>query len=545
MSKSESLHLDAIGAQKALQTINNSLTKAARLKQQGVVERALEMGADPNCTDAFGLTVLHLASKSNDIRMIEMLIRHGARVNNTGQIGISAIGSAALSGHIQALELLSSHELDLEPSQDQSQGILELTLSLGQFEVSQWLMDHGSDVECVDRFGSSLLMRMILKNNHQAANLLALNAACVDDDVMSLVRKKEFTGNINIFKTYHRPGHIVYRLHYWQSPEDVSSLQVEQIEEIGDIWDDDVQHPTDVTTQEATKQTRIGLEKLKNAITQTKQKAQVLIGDLRGFGVYPKSFDVARKTHQFLKLLQDGHFVKACELLGNNAAKIDINSRAIQAMTALQLLVLAMIQRGPRQTEYQKTLSITEDVVLEIVQKMQAKGIDRSHSCARFSDTGNTVLHELINNGWSKLCFELIKLPAFKMMINLSNYDLDRPLHLSVKNRCVDLMAPLVKAGGNINAFNRSGDTPLHLAADMLEFACAETAIWLGANVYLPTKEGVTIEQIMARNKDKSDALRGLVHAQKTINASKSIFSFNNPLCGAVRLQQNMPKKSS
>ena len=77
-----------------------------------VVERLLEVGANPNQRSKNGITALMLASGHGHVAVVEALLAAGANVNKTDRYGATALLRARDNGHVDVVALLEDAAAD-------------------------------------------------------------------------------------------------------------------------------------------------------------------------------------------------------------------------------------------------------------------------------------------------------------------------------------------------------------------------------------------------------------------------------------------------
>ena len=131
---------------------NTALLLATAHGLLDIVELNLARGADPQCTDNFGKTPLHLAAILGHVQMVELLMKHGADINATiASTFETPLHLAVIEGHLAVIKYLvdcrdaSSTEIDLyqsiaeQPSYHQwSKGLLSAD---GRNKYFVWEMD--------------------------------------------------------------------------------------------------------------------------------------------------------------------------------------------------------------------------------------------------------------------------------------------------------------------------------------------------------------------------------------------------------------------
>ena len=551
--------------QQTQEALNAALLSGARSKRLDVVEKALEMGADANASDSFGLTPMHMAASANNVRMIQVLMRHGGAPFAIGANGISPFYAAVISGRIDAMKLLGAHCLDLESQRLGGKGSLEMALVARKFDVAQWLIDHGADVNATDSFGDSLLARMIGMQHAEAILVLlgsgvrispcAIHAASVLGD-LDLMAGLQTSLRLQQLQVAQLPETQKAQMLRGLRPADgrgsgarrpalPQRQKIESFEDAEGLEGDDEACQDDrwrdrlgLGEQVAGNQTgRLVASWRANASRALSSLAAGLAG-LRHWGVRRR---VASQTQAFFEAMQQNRPHEAMTLLGSG--EVDLRAydgRGLNVFQSWVVMVTGMC--APlKGHEFDGHMTSEQVACAMLAQALSDRVTERKPLAARFIESGNTILHELIARGHAQFSMHMLSVDAVRMHVNASNDDLSRPLHLAAKTQDPHLMSALVNAGANMNAYDRAGHTPLQVSTFMLDQRCAETAIALGANIRLTTRHGLSLDEILDQRTDQSDALRAVLNARRAIDTAKSIFSNGHPLAGVAKARGGMP----
>lgn len=529
--------------------VNANLLLGARFGRLEVVERALAQGADVNTSDAFGLSAMHFAAQANDARLVHILVCHDASIHHAYGIGLSPFFSAAVHGRLDSMKLLAHYSLDLDYSLNSADGLLENLLDAGSHQIAEWLIDQGADTECNDARGSRLITRMIEARNDSAAILLLQSGVYLDHGQLS------FVGKMGLDKLM--PFTFDSTNNSENSSDRKSSRATKQT---NFLFDDAVDNGllldmenhiekenTDTEVSFFTVWKKSYLKKNK-IICRSLGGVQKYLGRLQKFSVHMiRSINFERHlcklepslTSRFISLLMQKRVDEAYVFISENIDFVDLNEISTPRYNVLQSLV-SLASSNDISTDSlssDKRSASPHDALLNIFKIVNSKNVDRKIIFSRYSNSGNTILHELIDNGHIFLVVQLLQLQMIKSMINFSNFALSRPVHLAVSCNSPALISALVAAGANINAYDRDGNTPLHLGLLTNNQLCSEQIIESGANVYLKTRNGISIEQLLMKFKGEKQNLSDMIYARKAADMSKSIFSFNNPMAQIVKGQ--------
>ncbi len=152
------------------------LLLALRLGWPRLATRLLELGADPNQTDARGLTPLHVATALGTTDIVPILLRHGAQPALRAGDGQTALGVALASGKRDLATWLDWRGWP-HPGRPLHARDLASAAIMGDADAVQRLLDIGFDVDARDAQGCTALLRAA-GGGHEAvvARLLAAGA---------------------------------------------------------------------------------------------------------------------------------------------------------------------------------------------------------------------------------------------------------------------------------------------------------------------------------------------------------------------------------
>lgn len=149
------------------EAINAAAFGAAKVRDWDQVEKLLERGADVNAQDTDGKTLLIWSiawpdsNNGTDLAAPKMLIQHGANINYRmpncvpcarPALGVPTVAGftplhyAAWSGDKPLAALLVEAGAHLEIQDDAGRPPLYAAIDLGQYDVAQYLIEHGASV---------------------------------------------------------------------------------------------------------------------------------------------------------------------------------------------------------------------------------------------------------------------------------------------------------------------------------------------------------------------------------------------------------------
>jgi len=132
-------------------------------------------------TDTLGRTVMMLASRAGQDKVVEILAAKGASLEARDNEGKTAIIHAAQTGKAQAARILLDNGADVNARDRNGVTALMAATESGSLEVMKILLDRGAKIRAVDRKeGWNALMLAARKNNKDALELLLERGARPD-----------------------------------------------------------------------------------------------------------------------------------------------------------------------------------------------------------------------------------------------------------------------------------------------------------------------------------------------------------------------------
>lgn len=107
---------------------------------------ALEAGADVNVRSTRGTTVLTIAARAEDMRMLNLLLEHGADVHLTSPGEGNALIAAGRRGQVHAVAALIERGASVNEIVPGQGTPLAASVRTGHFHVVKYLVEHGADV---------------------------------------------------------------------------------------------------------------------------------------------------------------------------------------------------------------------------------------------------------------------------------------------------------------------------------------------------------------------------------------------------------------
>jgi len=150
-------------------------------EEDKIFKRLLSLGADVTLGDNSGVTPLMMACLLNNPDYALALIHHGACINSHDIHGRSTVYRAR---SIETVSLLLEHGVDLQTVDKFRQSVLCQNLLVSDLDCVEYLIHKGGNVNQQDRFGSSPLHHAAYGNNGDLIKLLLDQNAdpCLQDE---------------------------------------------------------------------------------------------------------------------------------------------------------------------------------------------------------------------------------------------------------------------------------------------------------------------------------------------------------------------------
>ncbi|HEY7447783.1 MAG TPA: ankyrin repeat domain-containing protein [Vicinamibacterales bacterium] len=162
------------------------LVDAVKTGDRATALALLQQRVDVNTPEPDGTTALHWAVHQNDLDLTERLIRAGANVNAKNDYGATAMSEAAIAGNSTLLERLLKAGADVESPNADGQTALMIVARAGHVEAARVLLRHGASVNAAEQWrGQTALMWAAAQN--QPAMVRELIASGADVNARSTV----------------------------------------------------------------------------------------------------------------------------------------------------------------------------------------------------------------------------------------------------------------------------------------------------------------------------------------------------------------------
>lgn len=135
------------------------LVDAVKSGNRSAALALLDQRVDVNTPEPDGTTALHWAVHQNDLDLADRLIRAGANINAKNDYGATPMSEAALVGNGALIERLLKAGADVESPNADGQTALMIVARAGHLEAARILLRHGAKVNAVEHWrGQTALM---------------------------------------------------------------------------------------------------------------------------------------------------------------------------------------------------------------------------------------------------------------------------------------------------------------------------------------------------------------------------------------------------
>lgn len=130
-------------------------------RDEEIVERLLDAGANPNADDGTGSTPLIQAACTGEAQIVKLLIDAGADVNAKPSGLPTTLVEAITSQHIDVLKLLLEAGADVNAQDDEGKTPLMIAEAEGSLEIMKLLLTAGADPNLIDAEGKAVLRHAV------------------------------------------------------------------------------------------------------------------------------------------------------------------------------------------------------------------------------------------------------------------------------------------------------------------------------------------------------------------------------------------------
>lgn len=145
----------------------------------------IESGLDPvdllRIDAPNGKSALMVASKQGDLSLVQQMVTAGANINELTQTGGTPLMFAVLGDHIHIAKWLHAQGANIDSQGSNGWSAATIAGAKGQSAMLRWLIEAGADINAVDVYRFTPLMRAVDNQHLQAVStLLRLGGAKVN-----------------------------------------------------------------------------------------------------------------------------------------------------------------------------------------------------------------------------------------------------------------------------------------------------------------------------------------------------------------------------
>jgi len=136
-----------------------------------IMKELHRLGADIDSHDRWGETLLHKAVRlAQPPYLTEWLLENGVAVDDEDACGYTPLHKAAARGNVPAAELLLAHGADIMAADSLGRTPLHRAAAMGRLEMAEFLLSRGAELNVPDRFSNTPLNETIYFNRLAASD---------------------------------------------------------------------------------------------------------------------------------------------------------------------------------------------------------------------------------------------------------------------------------------------------------------------------------------------------------------------------------------
>jgi ankyrin repeat protein len=128
------------------------LVDAVKARNRSAVNAMLQQKVNVNAPEPDGTTALHWAVTQDDLDLVDRLIRAGAKVNVKNDYGATPMSEAAIIGNAAVIRKLIEAGADVNSPNEDGQTVLMVVARTGNVEAARVLLKNGADVNAKEQW---------------------------------------------------------------------------------------------------------------------------------------------------------------------------------------------------------------------------------------------------------------------------------------------------------------------------------------------------------------------------------------------------------
>ncbi|XP_051170561.1 putative ankyrin repeat protein RF_0381 [Leptopilina boulardi] len=156
------------------------LNLATKLNNIQLIDILLKNGADVNIVNKYRETPIHFATKLNNIQLVDILLKYGADVNIVNVYGETPLLIATKLNNIQLIDILLKNGADVNIVNIYGQTPLLIATDSANIQLVDILLKNGADVNIVNKYGATPLHFATKKRNIEIVENFLKNDADVN-----------------------------------------------------------------------------------------------------------------------------------------------------------------------------------------------------------------------------------------------------------------------------------------------------------------------------------------------------------------------------
>lgn len=154
------------------------LIDAVKQQNHVVIRELLRARTDVNAAEPDGTTALHWAARAGDLETVRLLLRAGANPKASNRYGMTALQVAATNGDAVVVAALLEAGADANATLPEGETALMTAARTGKADAVRVLLAHGAQVDPREKWlGETALMWAAAENHPEVVTLLAAHGA--------------------------------------------------------------------------------------------------------------------------------------------------------------------------------------------------------------------------------------------------------------------------------------------------------------------------------------------------------------------------------